>query len=480
MNSPSAGGRPPRRPREPQSRRPREPQSRRSQSRRSQFRGREPQPGDPAPRQQHSDRPGQRQHHRGLPTPAGQPPPNGASGPRVRIGSPSDVLALVPHLLGFHPSSSLVVIGAGGPGERVRFGARYDLPDPPSRDAAAGIAAHVTAVLSREGLTTVIVVGYGPGRLVTPVTDVLAPAIAESGLWLREMLRAEDGRYWSYLCSEPGCCPPEGVPFDLSSHPVAAAMTVAGLPAYPDRAALERTLAPVTGRAAVLARAATRRACDRAAALLAPATQPAPAPPGRAPLAGPWSGCQGPGDGGGPNDPAGRGDPSGPGDSGGQDDGLRRVAAEGKRAVREAIAAYRAGGTVTEDHLAWLAVTLTDLRVRDDAWARMEPGYREAHLRLWTDLVRRAEPALVPAPAALLAFVAWQSGNGTLAGIALDRALAADPGYSLALLLRDILTAGIPPSAARLPMTPEEVEESYARAGREARRARRRGGAGQR
>ena len=65
------------------------------------------------------------------------------------------------------------------------------------------------------------------------------------------------------------------------------------------------------------------------------------------------------------------------------------------------------------------------------------------------------------APAALLAFVAWQSGDGALANVALDRALADDPRYSMALLLRQVITAGAPPSLARLPMTPEEVAASY-------------------
>ena len=46
--------------------------------------------------------------------------------------------------------------------------------------------------------------------------------------------------------------------------------------------------------------------------------------------------------------------------------------------------------------------------------------------------------------------------------MALDRALAVDPGYSMALLLRDTIDAGAPPSLARLPMTPEEVAASYA------------------
>ena len=76
-------------------------------------------------------------------------------------------------------------------------------------------------------------------------------------------------------------------------------------------------------------------------------------------------------------------------------------------------------------------------------------------------MTRRAQPGYVAAPAALLAFVAWQSGDGALANVALDRALADDPGYSMALLLRQVINAGAPPSMAALPMTPEEVAASY-------------------
>ena len=71
-------------------------------------------------------------------------------------------------------------------------------------------------------------------------------------------------------------------------------------------------------------------------------------------------------------------------------------------------------------------------------------------------------PATSPRPASLLAFTAWQDGNGALANLALDRALADQPDYSMALLLRDILDAGTPPSAAVPPMTPEQVADSYA------------------
>jgi len=342
---------------------------------------------------------------------------------RVRLSSPADILAAVPHLLGFHPDRSLVVIGAGGPRDRVRLGFRYDLPDPPDAALTREMAGHAVTVLAERRVTTVIAVGYGPGRLVTPLIDVFAEAARQGDLGVRELLRVEDGRYWSYLCRDVNCCPAEGVPFDTGSHPVTAVMSAAGLGAYPDRAALERTIAPLTGERARARDQAAQRACARAAALVETASRP------------------------------GGGSP------------LRLAIGEGRRAVRAAITRYRDGGTITDDDLAaWLVISLAHLPVRDDAWARMEPRHRDAHLRLWTDLVRAAADAWVPAPAALLAFTAWQCGDGALAGVAIDRALASDPEYSMALLLREILEAGVPPSAARLPMSPEEVERSYAEA----------------
>ena len=49
---------------------------------------------------------------------------------------------------------------------------------------------------------------------------------------------------------------------------------------------------------------------------------------------------------------------------------------------------------------------------------------------------------MVPPVASLLAYAAWLDGRGALANVALDRALAEDPAYSMALLLRDALDHG--------------------------------------
>ena len=356
-------------------------------------------------------------------TPAGDKTPHtnsqpGRDVPRIRVSSVTGFLAVIPHLLGFHPSRSMVVVGLDARRGRIVLAFRYDLPDPPDAARSRDIAEHAVAVLRKRRIKTAIAAGYGEGTLVTPVAEQLRTGLRGAGIALRDLLRVQDGRYWSYVCTDPGCCPPEGVPFDTSAHPAGAAMTAAGMPARPDRASLAGSVAPLTGRAAESMGQATERAVQRAAGLMASSSPP-----------GSWW----------------------------------LVVEAGREAVRAAISIYRHGGRITDhDQLAWLTVTIADVRVRDDAWARMEPRHRADHQRLWTDVVRHACEPYVPAPASLLAFTAWQSGDGALANVAIERALAADPEYSMAHLIGQALDAGLPPSAARLPMTPEEVEASYA------------------
>ena len=91
----------------------------------------------------------------------------------------------------------------------------------------------------------------------------------------------------------------------------------------------------------------------------------------------------------------------------------------------------------------------------------MTPERSAEHVAFWSDVVRRVPDEAVAGPASMLAFCAWQEGNGALAQIALDRAQAAQPDYSLASLLREAVSAGLPPRAAVPPMTPAEVEQSY-------------------
>jgi hypothetical protein len=337
---------------------------------------------------------------------------------RVRAGSAEAVLAVVPYLLGFMPESSIVVIGTAPPDGTVKVTLRYDLPDPADTEEAERIALHAFAVLRSQRLTAALAVGYGPALLVTPLAGALKHTARKSGIELTDVLRVEDGRYWSCTCQKPDCCPPEGKPFASSGHPAAATMAADRAQVLSGRDAVAASIAPVSGEAAESMRQATRRAEQLH---LTPALITA-------------------------RDPRARGA------------ARKALADEGLAAVAGMIAVYRGGGQYTAGYqLAWPVVALTDTRVRDDACARMDQRYTGAHLRMWTDAVRHAPPGYVAAPASLLAFVAWQAGNGPLANVALDRALADDPGYVMADLLRKVVGAGAPPSMAAFIATPEEI-----------------------
>ena len=85
--------------------------------------------------------------------------------------------------------------------------------------------------------------------------------------------------------------------------------------------------------------------------------------------------------------------------------------------------------------------------LRDAAWAPLTRDVAEHHVTLWRALVRQAPDDLLPAGAAVLAFVAWLQGSGALAWCALDRCLALAPEHSLGGLVANLLESAVPPSA---------------------------------
>jgi len=132
---------------------------------------------------------------------------------------------------------------------------------------------------------------------------------------------------------------------------------------------------------------------------------------------------------------------------------LARLVADQDAALEELLA--------DPDRVAWLGVLLTHVRVRDEAWVRIEPDRPEPYIILWREVLRRVETRYAAAPACLLAYAAFLAGDGGLANVALDRAEEADPDYTMAGLLRDVIQAGLPPAAARLRMTPEDLAEAW-------------------
>jgi hypothetical protein len=82
-------------------------------------------------------------------------------------------------------------------------------------------------------------------------------------------------------------------------------------------------------------------------------------------------------------------------------------------------------------------VALANPRIRDACLATAVPGTKAARAakRLWLALVRALPAPERPEPAGLLGYARYTRGEGALAGIAFENALAAHPGHVLASLL---------------------------------------------
>ena len=118
-------------------------------------------------------------------------------------------------------------VRVSSPASVVRVTQRFDLPDPASAPGAGAISRHVLGVLAAERISTAVAVGYGPRKLVTPVADAIRRETLPLTITVREILRAQGGRYRSCVCTDPSRCPPDGIPFDPARHPVLAAMAAA-------------------------------------------------------------------------------------------------------------------------------------------------------------------------------------------------------------------------------------------------------------
>ena len=164
---------------------------------------------------------------------------------RVQVSGATALVAVMPHMLGFHPEDSLVVAGLAGPRSQARLLFRFDLPDPPGRAAAREIADYTAAMHARHDLHTTVVIGYGR-HLSHPRHRRPAQVLSGTATRIHDILRVDEGRYWSYTCQNLACCPPEVTPVAIS-HPAAEKLEAAGLRAAASRSALAAAIAPVTG-----------------------------------------------------------------------------------------------------------------------------------------------------------------------------------------------------------------------------------------
>lgn len=307
--------------------------------------------------------------------------PDQADQPVAKLSGPADLVAMIPYLFGFQPVESVVVAAVSRSSRRLGDMFRLDLVD----DAAHGDAAarYLLELTCRQGPEAVTVVAYSERVDVADcVVQPLLRLLAAAGIGVVEALRADGRRWWSYLCLDPACCPPQGTPYDAASSPAAAFAVVAGLTRAPDREALRElfTPAPAAERARVAAEMSRLR-----------------------PI----------------------------------------MAAEFVTRLGEALA--EPGGLATAD-LAWLCLAVRDPGLRSVAMGLLDRVSALDQFEVWRRLMAVAPDAELSPAGGLAALAAWVSGHGVLASHAAERVLEVDPGASLAELVRQLLDTGTNPA----------------------------------
>ena len=296
---------------------------------------------------------------------------------------PDDLLAVIPYLVGFHPDESVVAVFIQS--GRVVLAARIDLPP---ESAEGELAAQIKDLANRYEAAALALVAYSEAslpahRLLTRLMDRLGDHE------LADVLYVGHGRWWSLSCAED-CCPLSGTPLDLSSHPLSAAAVLAGLATRTNR---QELAASVSGPSDT----ELPRLQKFAETLLTELDF---------------------------DDPSGT---------------VRLMVSLVETAVSDPAA-------LNERHALLLGLLITDVGVRDLAWALIRPEDAEEHVRVWGGVVAKVPPTLAAAPLCLLGFAAWVCGAGALLNCCCERLAQIDPDYSLGRLLRDISAQALPPS----------------------------------
>ncbi len=306
------------------------------------------------------------------------------------LTSPHDLLAAVPFLIGYHPSNSLVLVALKD--DSVGMAMRVDLPTSETSASYDLLATHFT----REDADGAFLVAYIPEDCHTGESVLInaSAALMRAGVEIKESLLVQSDRFRSLLCIDASCCPPEGsaVP-EIDSSRIAAEHVIAGHPMpYQNVDQLINSIAalPSSLDAVWLAEVNSYWVESDAEEL---------------------------------ND-------------------LQR---DGATAVIDLAGEFEAGRAAEDRELVARVIgRMSDIQVRDFALGSHTPETSDWYWQMWRELLVAAPRGFVAPIASVFAALAYERGEGALAQRALDRALADDEKYSLALLLRRVFTAGWP------------------------------------
>ncbi|HEX5016022.1 MAG TPA: DUF4192 domain-containing protein [Actinomycetes bacterium] len=347
--------------------------------------------------------------HMSLPLPIDGPSPDipdVVDRPVLRASGPPEIVQLVPYLLGFHPRESLVMMAMRG--RRIVVSVRYDLDapieiaEPWFRSASNAGADHAVALVYHDGIT-------GPPLPMRDYVDQLGEQFAKHGLKEVDVIAVSDGRWWSYRCPSPKCCPPEGTPIDTAGA-IAASAVSEGMVALPSRESLESELEIDELAMCVVEAEIDKYLCDELLKAV-------------------------------PDD----GDAVDWPDAAQVQVAQRAMRATGWAEVRAFVKGARKGTKFTPPQAARVLVALMDRSVRDAAIGYLVGPPDDNVGDAWRQLARVAPVDLRAAPATLYALWCYAAGNGARSNIAIDVALEAEPDYAMAQILLDLMASGINP-----------------------------------
>ncbi len=329
------------------------------------------------------------------PSPNPRPGPSAAPPPASFVArTPLDLIALVPGVLGFHPQDSVVLLTFGPPGGA--FHARVDLP--PERAAQHEVVDVLVSAVVANGVRRAAALLYTDDvEAARSQAELLTGRLLELGVEIVDVLRIDDGRWHPMPDDGAG-----GTPYELETHPFTAQRVFAGQVVHRDRAELADSLVGTDEDDAVQVALAATRFADLVRTF---AESAASAP--------------------------------------------ELLRAEATWLQRRLLRRVEHGGGFGPGEAGRILVLASLVPTRDAAWATISRENSGAHVELWSELVRRSPRDLLPGVCSLLAFAAWQHGDGALAWCALDRCLDVDPDYSMAQCVAEVLTRAVPPHVWR-------------------------------
>ena len=144
---------------------------------------------------------------------------------------------------------------------------------------------------------------------------------------------------------------------------------------------------------------------------------------------------------------------------------FQKLQQSGALAVNDLLVEYREKGSgVSLNLVALVLVRLLDLQVRDYALGVANDSIQNEMLSIWRWIVSIAPKGYIAPPATLFAELSYENGDSATAMRFIEKALADDPEYQLAKLLRRTFAAGWLPEnfkAMRAELHPKICESLF-------------------